>query len=68
MEILSYLHIQGPELALSRMDAVGIMVDSLQMLQHVSRVLVLAIAFVSESGCDMLASFSIAEAGHVRDS
>ena len=65
MESVSCLHVQLSELVLCSGHSVWIIIDSLQVLEHISRVFIQVHRFASESGCDVLASFSNTVTGHI---
>ena len=65
MESVSRLHVELSELILRSGHSVRVIVDSLQVFEHISGVFIRVHGFASESGCDVLASFSITSTGHV---
>ena len=65
MESVSHLHVELSELILCSGHLVQVIVDSLQVFEHISGVFIQVHRFTSESGCDVLASFSITSTGHV---
>ena len=65
MELVSQLHIQLSELVLHSGHLVRVIIDSLQVFKHISRVSIQVHGFASESGRDVLASFSITTTSHI---
>ena len=65
MESVSRLHIELSELVLRSGHSVRVIIDSLQVFEHISGVFIWVHGFTSELGCDVLASFAITATGHV---
>ena len=62
---VSRLHIELSELVLRSGHSVRVIIDSLQVFEHISGVFIWVHGFTSELGCDVLASFAITATGHV---
>ena len=65
MEPVSHLYVELLELVLCSGYSVQVIVDSLQMFEHISGVLIWVHRFTSELGHNVLASFSITVTGHI---
>ena len=65
MELVSRLHVELSELVLHSGHSVRVIIDSLQVLEHVSGVFIRVHGFASETGRDVLASFSITTTSHI---
>ena len=65
MELVGCLHVELSELVLYSGHSVQVIIDGLQMFNHVRGVFIQVHRFASESGCDVLASFSITVTGHI---
>ena len=59
MKSVSILYVELLELVLCSSHLVWVIIDSLQVFEHVNRVFIQVHRFTSESRCDVLASFSI---------
>ena len=65
MESVSQLYIKLSELVLHSGHLVQVIIDSLQVFKHISGVFIWVHRFTLESGCDVLASFSIIMTSHI---
>lgn len=65
MELVSRLHVELSELVLCSGHLVRVIIDSLQVLDHISRIFIWVHGFALESRSDMLAGFSITSTGHI---
>ena len=65
MELVGCLHVELLELVLCSGHSVQVIIDGLQVFKHISGVLIQVHGFTLESGCDVLASFSITATGHI---
>ena len=65
MESVSRLHVELSKLVLRSGHSVRVIIDSLQVFEHISRVFIRVDGFASKSGRDVLASFSITATGHI---
>ena len=65
MELVTQLYIELLELVFYSGHSIQVIVDSLQVFKHISRVSIQVYGFASELGCDVLMSFSIITTSHI---
>ena len=65
VESVTWLYIELSELVLCSGHLVWVIVDSLQVFEHISRVSIWVHGFALELGCDVLVSFSITTTSHI---
>ena len=65
MKSVSILHVELSELVLHSGHSVQIIIDGLQVFNHVRGIFIQVHRFTSESGSDVLASFSITLTSHI---
>ena len=65
MKLVSTLYIELLELVLCSSDPVWVFIDSLQMLNHIIRVIVWINGFALEAGSDMLPGLAITLTSHI---